>query len=201
MISLIIGLGNIGSKYTPTRHNLGFELLNRLATRFGVASREYFDNYHEAAVDSDGRTIRLLWPTTYVNKSGLAAADSLATNGLSPADIIVVYDDFELPLGRLRIRTTGSAGGHRGMASIIDHLGTDEILRLRMGIGPIPPGLDPVAFVLGKFAEEEIKIKNKVLEKSVEAVLYLLVHPPERAMDIYNRDPAPDEQHPGPFDN
>jgi PTH1 family peptidyl-tRNA hydrolase len=204
-ISLIIGLGNIGRKYENTRHNLGFELLNLFAKAWGVEPRPGKGGYYFAEKTIEERVFRLIWPTTYMNNSGLAVTQSLehfANNRLSVNDLLILYDDFNLPLGKIRIRTSGADGGHNGMASVIYHLGTQGILRLRMGVGPIPLGIDPIAFVLGQFSLEELEIKNKMLEKAYEAVLYLLTNDAEKAMSLYNQsgddqteknNPAPDE--------
>jgi len=188
--SLLIGLGNIGRKYENTRHNLGFELLNLLAKGWEISPRPGKGDYYYAEKSIEERVVRLIWPTTYMNNSGLAVAQALehcVSNGLSVNDLLILYDDFNLPLGKIRIRTAGADGGHNGVASIIYHLGRQDILRLRMGIGPIPPEADPIAFVLGQFGHEELKIKNKMLEKACEAVLYLLANNAEKAMSLYNQ--------------
>jgi PTH1 family peptidyl-tRNA hydrolase len=194
MLSTIIGLGNIGGKYKNTRHNLGFDLLNLLAEKWGVKPEPGSGNYYIAEKEFGGRLIRLVWPTTYMNNSGLAVMQVIEKYQLSSNDLLVIYDDFNLPLGRLRIRTGGSDGGHNGMASIIYQLGTEEILRLRMGIGAIPEGIDPIVYVLSDFAENELEIKKKMLVNGVEAVLYLLSNGAAKAMSIYNMNPAPEEE-------
>ncbi|SYZ74594.1 Peptidyl-tRNA hydrolase [Candidatus Zixiibacteriota bacterium] len=190
-ITTIIGLGNIGRKYAGTRHNLGFELLNKMAESWGVKAAPTEGDFYVAEKDLDSKVIRLIWPTTYMNNSGLAAAQVVERYQLSPNELLVVYDDFVLPLGRLRIRSGGSDGGHNGISSIIYHLNTESVARLRLGVGPVSEGLDPVVFVLSPFAEKELPEKNKMLEKGVEAVLYLLKHNIAEAMSIYN--PAPEE--------
>lgn len=194
MVSLIIGLGNAGIRYAETRHNLGFDLLDLLSRKWKIRPASGLGDYHFAEMEFDGRTVRLVWPTTYVNNSGMAAVQSMVRFDLTPADILVAYDDFALPLGKIRIRTKGSDGGHNGIESVIANLGTDEIVRLRMGIGPLPEGIDPTEFVLGRFTQEETEIKNKMLEKAAEIVLYLFKNRPEAAMSLYNQDPASDEQ-------
>jgi PTH1 family peptidyl-tRNA hydrolase len=191
MISTIIGLGNIGKKYTGTRHNLGFEILDRLANSWGIKPGPSDGDYYYAEKRLRDRTIRLIWPTTYMNNSGLAVAQVVEHIQLSPNELLVVYDDFVLPLGRLRIRPEGSDAGHNGMASIIYNLNTELIARLRMGVGPVPPDVDPVVFVLSRFEEKELPDKNKMLDKAAESVLYLLEHNIAEAMNIYN--PAPEE--------
>ena len=108
-------------------------------------------------------------------------------------DILVIYDDYHLPLGKIRIRPRGSAGGHNGIESVMEYLQTDEIKRIRVGVGPIPEGVNQVEYVLGQFNEKESDILEKVLCNSAEAVLYLLSHRIEDAMGKYNRNPAPNK--------
>ncbi len=190
-ISTIIGLGNIGKKYVGTRHNLGFELIDILAGKWGIKPSPGQGNYYWAEKEKETGLIRLIWPTTYMNNSGLAVAQVMEHFQLSTNELLVVFDDFNLPLGKVRIRVGGSDGGHNGMASIIENIGTDEIIRLRMGVGPLPIEGDPVVFVLTPFKESEMEIRNKMLGKAVEAVLYLLDNNAEKAMSIYN--PAPED--------
>jgi len=192
MISLIVGLGNPGIKYAETRHNLGYDLLDKISLKWKARQKAGLGDYYQAEKEFEGRTVRLVWPTTYMNASGNAVIQAMVRYNLTPANILILYDDFELPLGNLRIRMQGSAGSHNGMESIIASLETEDILRLRMGSGPIPDDIDPIQFVLGRFSAEESEIKNKMLDKAMEAVLYLLTNRPEEAMNIYNSNPAPD---------
>jgi PTH1 family peptidyl-tRNA hydrolase len=191
MISAILGLGNIGSRYKGTRHNFGFMLLDFLCQKWQVSPQTGSGDYYIAPKELSGHIVRLVWPTTYVNNSGFAAKQVLNRFNLTSDDLLAVHDDFELPLGKIRIRLRGSDGGHNGMQSLIFHLETEKIARIRMGIGPVPEGIDRVDFVLGKFDDKELKIRDKVLEKSAEAVLYLIEGRLEEAMNIFNRDPAP----------
>ena len=201
MISTIIGLGNIGKKYEGTRHNLGFELLNLAAEKWGLKASPADGDYYLAEKELEGRIIRLVWPTTYMNNSGLAVAQVLGKYQLSPNELLVCYDDFNISLGTLRIRLRGSDGGHNGIESIIYHIGTEEVPRLRMGVGPIPAEIDPISFVLNRFPDNEMDIVNKMLVNAGGAVLYSLNNSAEKAMSLYNRsvetpanvDPAPDD--------
>ncbi|MCX6826039.1 MAG: aminoacyl-tRNA hydrolase [candidate division Zixibacteria bacterium] len=193
MVSLIIGLGNIGAKYKNSRHNFGFDLLNLLADRWQAKPEPGQGDYYITEKEFEGHLIRLAWPTTYMNNSGLAAAQIMADYHLSANDLLIVHDDFNLPLGKIRLRADGSDGGHNGMASIIYHLGTEKVPRLRMGIGPVPNGVDPVVFVLNRFEENELEIKQKMLDKAREGILYWFRNDAEKAMSLYNQDPAPDE--------
>jgi peptidyl-tRNA hydrolase, PTH1 family len=192
MISLIVGLGNPGIKYAETRHNLGYDLLDKLSLKWKARQKAGLGDYYLAEKEIEGRIIRLVWPTTYMNASGNAVIQAMVAFNLKPSDILIAYDDFELPFGNLRIRLNGSAGSHNGMESVIAGLGTEEIVRLRMGTGPLPDDIDPIQFVLGRFSDQESEIKNKMLDKAAEAVLYLLTNRPEEAMNIYNVNPAPD---------
>lgn len=190
--SLIVGLGNIGKKYAETRHNLGFKVLNLISAQWGIRPRPGRGDFYLLEKNYHGKTIRLVWPTTYMNNSGRAVSQVIEQYGIAPDEILVVYDDYNLPLGQLRMRLTGSDGGHNGMASIIYHLATENIARLRLGIGPVPDNIDPVDFVLGYFSSNESEIVEKMLEKSAAAVLYSLNNRLEEAMTIYNNNPAPD---------
>ncbi len=191
MIKLIIGLGNPGEKYAETRHNLGFMLLDKLLSGMQLERKSGQGEYYVAQHISGDRKIRLIWPTTYMNRSGVAVTQAMENYEVGPENLLLIFDDFNIPLGTIRIRTKGSHGGHNGMESVIYHLETEDILRLRLGIGPIPDGIDSVNYLLDKFAENEAEKVNKMLEKGTEAVLYLLKHRPEEAMSLYN--PAPED--------
>ena len=191
MISTIIGLGNIGDKYSGTRHNLGFELLNQLSQELGIKPSAGSGDYYISEKTVNDTDIRLIWPATYMNNSGLAVKQILERFDLSPDSILVLCDDINLPLGKIRIRTGGSDGGHNGLGSIIYFLETEEFPRLRMGVGPLPENSDQIEFVLGRFFDKESKIVKKMLVESGEAVLYLLKNRLEEAMSKYNINPAP----------
>ncbi|HDL04163.1 MAG: aminoacyl-tRNA hydrolase [Candidatus Zixiibacteriota bacterium] len=194
MISLVIGLGNIGEKYAGTRHNLGFEVLDLVFEKLGLEDRKSGPFYYRAEKKIDDRIVRFVWPTTYMNNCGIAVSHALAEFGVSPEDMLVVVDDYNLPLGKLRIRLKGSDGGHNGLESIINHLKSRDFPRLRLGIGPIPENIGSIDFVLGRFSCEEAGNKKKMLEKAGDVVLYSFNHRLEEAMTIYNSDPAPDEE-------
>ncbi len=193
MISLIAGLGNVGEKYAGSRHNLGFNVLDIIAEKWKKkrqpGSGDYF--YIERIIDT--RPVRLIWPTTYMNNSGKAVEQAVKHFQVPTDQILIVCDDFNLPLGKIRIRRGGADGGHNGLASVIYSLETEKIPRLRMGIGPIPEGVDSIDFVLERLSKKECEIIQKTLEKSAEAVLYSLRYRLDKAMSEYNNDnPAPD---------
>src|SRR3989339_993962 len=136
MLKLIVGLGNPGDKYALTRHNLGFRVADELARRWGCSWKNW-KGVALAASSADAGRAQLFKPQTYMNNSGQPLLEYLAYHNILPGEIIVVLDDFSLPLGKLRLRNSGSAGGHNGLSSVIAHCGTDAVARLRLGIGPV----------------------------------------------------------------
>jgi peptidyl-tRNA hydrolase, PTH1 family len=154
-MKLVVGLGNPGNKYEGTRHNVGFEAIDRLAREFQAASpREKFDGKVWECV-LEGEKSLLLEPETFMNRSGGSVRKALDFYQIPLDELLVVCDDFNLPLGQLRIRSSGSDGGQNGLADVIRCLGTQEFARLRIGIGPVPPRWDPADFVLGKFTADQ----------------------------------------------
>src|SRR3989339_2071113 len=133
---LIAGLGNPGEKYTFTKHNLGFRVADELARRWGCSWKPWKSQALVASPEDPGRAL-LFKPQTYMNNSGQPLSNYLGYHNILPGEIIVILDDFSLPLGKLRLRKSGSAGGHNGLSSVIVHCGTDAIARLRLGIGPV----------------------------------------------------------------
>lgn len=190
MLSLIIGLGNVGAAYKGTRHNVGFETLTRLAVVWKAKSQPDTDLYRLAVAHLPGQKLLLAWPTTMMNRSGWAAARLVAEHRLEPQTVLVITDDLNLPLGRLRFRPDGSDGGHNGLASVIEHLGTERFPRLRLGIGPLPEGKDAREFVLGRFEEPERPIVFDMISTAAEAAAYAVDHRPEEVMTKYNVNPA-----------
>lgn len=187
-MKLVVGLGNPGSQYSGTRHNAGFMVIERLARDLGVNARQ--ETKLQAMVAEarlDGDKLILVQPTTFMNLSGEAVAKLLNWYKLTPKDLVVVYDDFALPLGQLRVRPEGSAGGHNGISSLIQHLGGKAAFdRVRVGIGPVPPGWKTADFVLGRFSPDERKLLDDTIPRAVEATLCVFRHGVERAMQVYN---------------
>ena len=189
---LIVGLGNPGAKYDRTRHNIGFEVIDALAKSFPGVSMADNKRFQGAAGEcrSGGDRIILLKPTTYMNKSGQSVRAVLDWYKLEPTEVLVIYDDMDLPTGRLRMRLSGGAGGHNGMKSIISHLGTKEFPRLRVGIGATDKSGDRdgavVSHVLGRFAPADRKIVDAVIPMAVDAVDLSLRKGVERSMNLYN---------------
>jgi PTH1 family peptidyl-tRNA hydrolase len=190
MISLVLGLGNIGRRYEKTRHNVGFQVLDLVFEKLGADRRSATSEYSWAEKELEKRRILLAWPKTYMNLSGLAARTLLRENRLEPEEMLVVVDDFNLPLGRLRFRPDGSDGGHNGLESIIGELGTENFPRLRLGIGPVSENRDSVDFVLGEFTPEEAEPAKKMIALAAEAVIFALHNRFDEAMSKYNINPA-----------
>ena len=184
---LIVGLGNPESKYDKTRHNIGFEAVDELAKIWQINLKENkrFQGLFAEGVAPGGKKIRLLKPLTYMNRSGQSVRAVIDWYKLEPQSVLVIYDDMDLPVGRLRMRLAGSAGGHNGMKSIISHLGVKDFPRLRIGIGK-SDGKETVSHVLGKFSPSESKIVEEVLYASVKAIELSLKEGIEKSMSRYN---------------
>ena len=185
---LIVGLGNPGSKYENTRHNVGFLAIDRLAKiwQINLTEAKKFQGFFGEGMSPAGK-IRLLKPTTYMNNSGQAIRAVVDWYKLSSESVLVVYDDMDLPVGRLRIRLSGSAGGQNGMKSAIAHLGTQQFPRLRIGIGSAKSNeKDAVSHVLGSFAPSEKSAIDEVLNLTVSAIELSLKQGVEKAMSLYN---------------
>ncbi|GAB4530255.1 MAG: aminoacyl-tRNA hydrolase [Pleurocapsa sp.] len=185
---LIVGLGNPGAKYNQTRHNIGFEVINTLAKAWQVnlSENRRFQGLFAETTISSGNKIRLLEPTTYMNRSGQAVRAAIDWYKIAPQSILVVYDDMDLPVGKLRMRLSGSAGGHNGMKSIISHLGSQNFPRLRIGIGKSNGDKETISHVLGKFSPQEAKIIEEILYISLKAVELSLKEGVEQSMNRYN---------------
>jgi len=185
-VKLIIGLANPGRRYRGTRHNVGAEVVGRLARRVGTDINED-EGFAEVGRGSiDGARVLLAVPQTYVNVTGEAVRDLRRRHRLKPKDIFVVADDLDLPLGRLRLRARGSAGGHNGLQSIIEALGTNEFPRLRVGVGRPPEGVDPAEFVLTRFTPAERDELDTVLDRAAEALEVAIREGVEAAMNRFN---------------
>ncbi len=190
---LVVGLGNPESKYDQTRHNIGFAAVDALARSWQISLSEHrkFQGAFGEGRGPQGDKVRLLKPLTYMNRSGQPIRAVTDWFKLPPESVLVIYDDMDLPLGKLRLRLSGSAGGHNGMKSAIAHLSTQNFPRLRIGIGR-PQGSiigdDPatVSHVLGRFSQDETQLMSKVLQLVVEAVELSIKQGVEKAMNRYN---------------
>ena len=195
---VVMGLGNPGRRYERSRHNLGFLLIDRIADDSGVSvTKERCESLvgqrerEWTPVAAEGREpLVLAKPQTYMNHSGVAAAALVKRFGARGSDLVVAYDDLDLPFGRLRIRCGGSAGGHRGLASVLHHLADRDFVRVRMGIGRPPAGVDAVEYVLSRFSSEEwegLHERDGVLSRAAEAVEAIASKGPVWAMENFNR--------------
>lgn len=194
---LIIGLGNPGRQYEDTRHNVGFMLLDRLALAAGVPFASVPKWQAHTAKLADGTL--LLKPQTFMNLSGQAVAKVARFHKWEPADILVIYDDVALPLGSLRFREKGSAGGHNGIKSILQHLGTDAFPRLKLGIGGPRPG-EMTGHVLGKFAPDEREPLENMLATAFDAVQFARSQGIANAANRFHQKAKPSPPPPTPDD-
>lgn len=187
----IVGLGNPGRRYRGTRHNVGREVVEHVAAALGVRLAD--DGWARTARARFGRAAVLLAvPETYMNVSGQAVADLARRRRVAPGDLLVVHDDLDLPLGRLRLRPGNGAGGHNGVRSIIEHLGTKAFPRLRVGIGRPPEGVAAEAFVLERFLSAERTVIDEAVGRAANAALAVVSDGLEAAMNRVNpRDAAP----------
>jgi peptidyl-tRNA hydrolase, PTH1 family len=185
-MKLIVGLGNPGGKYKDTRHNVGFEVAARLAKRFASsAPRSKFQGEIVEATIA-GQKALLLTPLTYMNASGASVLATRDFYKIENENVLVVCDDFALPLGKLRLRPKGSSGGQKGLEDILRRLGTEEIPRLRIGIGIPPPGRDAAGYVLSRFSKEEQAEIAEAIQRAAEAVTAWVEQGLEPAMNRYN---------------
>jgi PTH1 family peptidyl-tRNA hydrolase len=189
---LIVGLGNPEPKYEQTRHNIGFAAVDALARSWNIPLSENrkFQGEFGEGVSPNREKIRLLKPLTYMNLSGQAIRAVTDWYKLPPESILVIYDDMDLPVGKMRLRLSGSAGGHNGMKSAIAHLGTQNFSRLRIGIGKPEQAVSnngkTISHVLGRFSATENQVVTKLLPLVVECVEVCLKQGVEKAMNRYN---------------
>ncbi len=184
-IRLVVGLGNPGVRYARSRHNVGFMVADRFAHahRLAYARRRFEAQLAEGQVA--GHRVIVAKPQTFMNLSGAAVGKLYAFYKVAPQDLLVVYDDLDLPLGKLRLRPRGSAGGHHGMESIIAHIGTSDFPRLRIGIGRPNPDAD-VDHVLGHFAHDELPVMQDMIARATEAVQVWMADGISAAMNRFN---------------
>jgi PTH1 family peptidyl-tRNA hydrolase len=187
-LKLVIGLGNPGKEYDQTRHNIGFMVVEEIARRQGVEFKKMFwFPARQAKCRIGEHEVRLIEPTTFMNRSGKAVWGAMKKWRVEATDTVVVYDDVDLELGGIRVRGKGSGGSHNGMKSILEWLQTKAFPRVRVGIGPKPEGDDMISFVLGCFAEEELLKLEKVVERAADAVESIFSIGTERTMNTFNQ--------------
>ncbi|MEK6247709.1 MAG: aminoacyl-tRNA hydrolase [Planctomycetales bacterium] len=185
-LRLVVGLGNPGRKYAETRHNIGWAVLAELARKYGTSNPK--DKFRGELIEAnlDGQRVLLLAPHTFMNDSGQSVLEARDFYKIPQSKVLVVCDDFSLPVQKLRMRSSGSAGGQNGLDDVLRRLGTNQIARLRIGIGPVPNGWDAAAFVLGKFNKEEKKQIEETVWQAADAVAVWATSGLEDAMNRFN---------------
>lgn len=184
---LIAGLGNPGMKYHKTRHNMGYDVIDRLIEEYHVKQGGVKFHAMVGSGQIGGEKILLMKPLTYMNLSGNAVAEACAFYKLDPAkELIVVSDDIALEPGRIRIRKQGSAGGQKGLKHIIERLGTEEFTRVRVGVGAKPPEWDLADWVLSRFSREDRAAVDDAEERAAKACALIVTEGPDKAMNLYN---------------
>lgn len=185
-MKIIVGLGNPGQEYSATRHNVGFMVVDELARQWGTTAAW---RKRESALVAEYRGIEpvlLIKPQTYMNLSGVAVGALARWYKAATTDIIVVYDDLDLPVGRLRLRLQGGSGGHRGIASLLEHLPQDDFKRVRVGIGRPPTGWNVADYVLSRFTAEEAPLLTETVNQAAAAIQAILKDGMNKAMNQYN---------------
>ena len=184
---LVVGLGNPGDKYENTRHNVGFLTVDQIAEQLRVPVQKLKYRALTNTVELGGQKVLLMKPVTYMNLSGEAVGEAARFYKIPPEHVLVISDDVSLPLGRLRVRKGGSAGGHNGLKSIIQHLGTDQFPRIRVGVGEKPhPDYDLADWVLGRPQGEDRKAIDEAVKRAADAVECILSQGLERGMGKFN---------------
>jgi peptidyl-tRNA hydrolase, PTH1 family len=196
-VKLIVGLGNPGDEYQFTPHNLGFLTIDRIANGLGIEVRNRQCRALTARATIAGELAILAKPETYMNLSGLSVVELVAEHQVDVTrDLIVIYDELDLPLGTLRIRQRGRSAGHNGMESILGALDTDEFLRIRLGVAPERKVSDGVQYLLSPFRKAQEKVVDQILDVGAQAVEVILKEGPAAAMNRFNRKNEPGEEPP-----
>jgi len=183
---VVVGLGNPGSRYTGTRHNIGFAVLDELAARCRVEFKER-RNYRVARGSMKDVDTVFLEPLTFMNRSGLALAEAFRRYPLSSECLVVVHDDLDIDTGRVKVKSGGGPGGHKGVESIIQSLGTKDFTRVKIGIGRAAPEEPVEHYVLRRFRKDEMDAVGPAVSRAVEAIEFIVTEGPEAAMNMVNR--------------
>jgi len=181
---LIAGLGNPGRKYERTRHNVGFMVIEEVACRNNIDLRDK-KTFRIGRGSADGKDILLVEPLLYMNLSGHVIQDMLRKFGIEPANLIVIHDDLDMETGKLRIRKTGSSGGHKGIESIIDNTGSRDFLRVKIGIGR-KEGMSAEDYVLRKFKREELVVMKEAIQKAADVIYSIITEGVDKTMNRFN---------------
>jgi peptidyl-tRNA hydrolase, PTH1 family len=192
-IRMVVGLGNPGREYEGTRHNVGFDVVDRVGASIGAAFAKE-PRWDAFIARAPGGDLVLLKPTTFMNLSGESAGEYARFFRIQPSSVLVVADDVALPLGALRIRAEGGSGGQKGLGSILVHFATEKVPRLRVGVGGAAPGADLSGHVLSRFRPEERAEADLALDRAAEAVLHAVREGLPSAMNLYNAAPAPKQE-------
>ena len=198
-MKLVVGLGNPGPEYVGTRHNIGFEVVDRLAKKLGwpEVTKKRFDGLtidgNVELLSGGSEKVLLLKPLTFMNLSGQAVQAAMSFYQLAPSDIVIVLDDLALPCGRLRLRGSGSSGGHNGLKDIERALGTSDYPRLRIGIDPAPAPMGGKDYVLGRFTTEQRKLLEPAVDRATGAILTWIDKGIEPAMSQFNAEETKEE--------
>ena len=185
---LLVGLGNPGREYKDTRHNFGFMLIDRIAVRLNARGMKVQSHAIVMTTTHEERKLILAKPQTFMNLSGQSVQGLAHFYKVPFTNMLVLSDDLDIPFGTIRIRASGGPGGQRGMASIIEKLGTKDFPRLRLGIGRPPGRMDPAAYVLQNFSRDEMQTLSEVLDHGAEAVFAFVTHGLNKAMNEFNGD-------------
>ena len=184
---LVVGLGNVGEKYDNTRHNVGFEVADELAERGRAPSQKLKHRALTNTLEIGGEKVLLMKPVTYMNLSGEAVGEAARFFKVPADHVLVISDDVSLPVGKLRVRRGGSAGGHNGLKNIIQHLGSDQFPRIKVGVGEKPhPDYDMADWVLGKFQGEDRRTMDGAVKRAADAVECFLREGPDKTMSRFN---------------
>lgn len=187
---VLVGLGNPGTRYESTRHNMGFLVVDAIAEKRGLRWIRADRSYYRSAYESGSTRVVLVKPQTYMNRSGEAVGVLCESLNVGPEDLLVIVDDIALPLGTLRLRRQGSDGGHNGLKSVIDAVETTRFARLRIGIGPVAPEIDPADFVLSPFPDRDRGAVRRIVRAAVRCVDTIVSEGYDRAMERFNAAPG-----------
>lgn len=196
-MKILVGLGNPGEKYQNTRHNVGFIALDTLLKQFEPLKKTFWEQDEKIdtkTIKIDGQEVLLAKPKTFMNNSGYAVKTLLAKQKANPEDLILIYDDVDLPLGKLRVRFGGAAGGHHGVQSVIDQLGSDKFLRIRLGIGNLKyenskkVKRDVSEYVVARFSSQEKKKVKEMVNQAIRSAALILEHGIDKYMSKYHHE-------------
>ncbi len=184
---IVAGLGNPGKGYSSSRHNVGFMVIDELAKGLSVSLKKKGFRSHYAQASIEEKRLLLLKPDTYMNRSGEALSDVIEFFKIPAKDLIVVYDEMDIPLGNIKVKIGGGSAGHRGIESIINSLGQSDFIRVRVGIGKPVQRSQGIDHVLSQFEKDEKKLVNRVVDRAKDAVLEIVLSGAENAMNKFNR--------------